>query len=236
MRVMLVVFCVVSVLVSAGYANPLNRQKRFAPFSGAFAGGFPFGGGAFAGTGMSPFPFPSFPSFWDFPKPRYIPFPVFSYPMFPIGQEWYQGDNVCRETKTANAKTPDEFSDWMKDDEMTNVNTQLNHEQESCKGTNTIYECIKKIYDSTGEVKLQKTKYECCHGFIRNPQGPGCIENPNQTNTGTQQNVQRTVGSEKIPNSNDKNYYTFVPSSSTSQSSSSSSTSYSGSLDKVPLQ
>ncbi|GFQ86334.1 uncharacterized protein TNCT_97111 [Trichonephila clavata] len=231
MRVVLIAFCVVSVLVSVGYANPLKRDKRLAPFAGTYAGTFPFPG-AYAGVGMNPFQFPAFPgfpSFWDFPKPRYIPFPIIPF-SFPV--EWYQGENVCKEVKTVNAKTPDEFSDWMRDVDSPNVDAQFNHESESCKGTNSKYVCMKRIYDSTGEEKLQATKYECCHGFVRNPEGPGCIEN--QTNAGAQQSTQQNVGREKTLNSNDKTYYGFVPSSSTSQSSSVSSSS--GSLDKVPIQ
>nr|ADV40305.1 putative alcohol dehydrogenase 1 [Latrodectus hesperus] len=32
---------------------------------------------------------------------------------------------------------------------------------------------------------MQVVKYECCHGFVRNPNGPGCIESaPTATTSG----------------------------------------------------
>ncbi|GIY93471.1 uncharacterized protein CEXT_110151 [Caerostris extrusa] len=114
-------------------------------------------------------------------------------------------ENVCKESKTYNDQMPDEFDTFLNDDDIPNMSSNFNHEQESCRGNDKKYVCIKRNYDSSGKAEIVATKYECCHGFVRNPNGVGCIESKR---------------GERPMSSNEQ--YSFVPVRSASQSSSSS--------------
>ncbi|KAG8178935.1 hypothetical protein JTE90_024908 [Oedothorax gibbosus] len=169
-----------SILVAVAFSEEeaRSRERRFSPFGFGFPFTYAGPGGAFAGAGAGAGfgPYGYGPSPWFQPRvPSYFPFNWAPFPFFPFPQNWYEGENVCKEVKTRNDDTPDEFNEWLKEDESPNVNSDYSHEQEQCKGSNTKFVCIKRIVDN-GKARLQATKYECCHGFVRNPNGPGCIE------------------------------------------------------------
>ncbi|KAF8795840.1 hypothetical protein HNY73_000293 [Argiope bruennichi] len=193
MRAMLSAFCVAGVLATVVSSSALSREKRYA---GAFSSaGFPFGVGgmAYAGPRMGSFggfgnnnptgaqvfnPFDMFrqDGFFNLmPMPFVVPVPI---PSFPVFKNWYEGENVCKEEKILNTQMPDDVipDDWK--DDMPNINTDFSHEQETCKGTDKKYVCVKRVMGNNGEAQIKATKYECCHGFVRDPTGnPGCIEN-----------------------------------------------------------
>ncbi|CAL1270030.1 unnamed protein product [Larinioides sclopetarius] len=110
----------------------------------------------------------------EFPYIMPIAWPTFQMPEF---KNWYDGENVCKEEKVLNSQLPDDVipDDWK--DDMPNVSTDFSHEQETCKGTDKKYVCVKRIMGNNGEAQIKATKYECCHGFVRDPTGaPGCVE------------------------------------------------------------
>ncbi|XP_054712582.1 uncharacterized protein LOC129222150 isoform X2 [Uloborus diversus] len=158
------IFCIALAIGCAAALPTREKRSPFDPFgffngngafTGAYAGGFPFGGGAFAGAG---FPF------------YYRPIPIY-IPSFEIPKPWYKGENVCTEVKEAELSSiPKEwfsdvsFGDW-------------NQQSESCRGNNNKYVCIERKTSGEG-TKMVATKYECCYGFERpsNSFSPGCVE------------------------------------------------------------
>jgi len=222
---LIVLFSILAAIAFAEEANePLSRERRFSPFGFGFPFTYAGPGGAFAGAGAAAGfgPYGYAPSSWFQPRSffpfNWAPFP----PFFPFPQNWYEGENVCKEVKTRNDDIPDEFNEWLKEDESPNVNSDYSHEQESCKGSNTKFVCIKRIVDN-GKARLQATKYECCHGFVRNDSGPGCVESEQQQPP-------------QVPAKyNDKYYYGIPPNEKYTKKSFSSSSS-SNSMGKVPPQ
>jgi len=175
-----------------------------------FAGGFPFGAGAGAYAGGGGFGFPMFPSPWDYSRAFMpMPWPYFPTPSRPL----YEGENVC--TTSKEIQDPKELQEWFS--EMSTGTGDYNQESVQCQGSGTKYVCFKR-YMSNGESKMQATKYECCHGFVRNPAGLGCIES--------------TPGGQNPGGRGDELYY-YVPQQGGSSSTSSSSRSGVG---KVPIQ
>ncbi|GBM61809.1 hypothetical protein AVEN_80451-1 [Araneus ventricosus] len=252
MRAVFAAFCVVGVLAAIASAGPLSREKRFAgvytaagaspfgafagnPYGGAFAGN-PYGGMFAANPFLSGFGFgpsgvnraPVYPTFPEFPPVVPFVIPTFQFPEF---KNWYEGENVCKEEKIMNTQLPDDVipDDWK--DDMPNVNTDFSHEQESCKGTDKKYVCVKRIIGNSGEAQIKATKYECCHGFVRDPTGaPGCVESKQPNPTGA------TQGANSKLTSNDPTYYVYTGNKMQGGSSSSMSKSSSGNIDKVPIQ
>nr|ADV40385.1 putative fasciclin [Latrodectus hesperus] len=165
------VLAVICVLATVVCSSPTREKRSAMALAGA---GFPFGTGAFAGGGFG------WPVFTPFDYPRaFMPMPI-SWPVFTFPKPWYEGENVC--TTSKEIQDPKELQEWFA--ETSDSNLDYSHESEQCQGSNTKYVCFKR-YVSNGESKMQVVKYECCHGFVRNPNGPGCIESaPSATTSG----------------------------------------------------
>ncbi|GBO19679.1 hypothetical protein AVEN_2602-1 [Araneus ventricosus] len=117
--------------------NPYGGVFAGNPYGGVFAGNPFLSGFGFGSSGVSRAPvYPAFPD-------PFVPFviPTFQFPEF---KNWYEGENVCKEEKLMNTQLPDDVipDDWK--DDMPNVNTDFSHEQESCKGTDKKYVCVKR--------------------------------------------------------------------------------------------
>ncbi|XP_054712895.1 uncharacterized protein LOC129222410 [Uloborus diversus] len=138
-----------------GYAAPPPYQQNGA-FATANSGGFGFNPFA-AMLPMDPWAMVN-----NFMPPIRIP------------QPWYQGENVCQDTRTA--EEPEELREWLNDGSSSGGDSQFNVQQESCKGGNEKYVCIKRVGSNEGSRTIV-TKFECCPGYGRPADfsQPGCV-------------------------------------------------------------
>lgn len=84
-----------------------------------------------------------------------------------IGNEWWTGPNVCKVREESEEDVEVEGGD--------DISRHYVFSSTFCDQTHTAYTCTTKT-GILGKVKIQKVSFQCCHGYQRRTNEPGCTE------------------------------------------------------------